>query len=432
MPGGHRWWGLLLVSLLAGCASTRAVRLDTGEGRPLEYVPPTSDRSVTVAEDAFEEALAKLVLELPLSLQPAEAGWLVRASTRGATTDKVLQGALRQRYVRWCRAHEGPGDCLSLLEDGLGFDSRKRLALALGLSLEPMHESIADAVERTLNPTFFKAVVVSALVSWVVLAAAPEPLFTKAAALVAVLMLGYLGIDSFLAVVAACRELVSASDRATTFQELEAAGERFGRRVGLKGARIFILAVALMVGRGTVGSAAWMSSRLPVLPDFPAAAALSASQLGVNLAAAEQVRAVAVVQGRVAFTLAPNAVAMVGTGSDGIPGDPDGKIHHICTDKNDVSDANGGPWTPLFEKFFKKAGMSIQNDPANQVRIRGHEGPHPEAYHREVFRRIDEAMVGCRGMTQCREALIQELGKLSKELLTPGSMLRRLVTKDKD
>jgi hypothetical protein len=418
--------------LLAGCAGTRVVRLDTGSGRPLEYVPPTPDRSVTVDKDSFEKALARLVLDLPLSLRPADAGWLVRASAHGAATDKVLQGALRRSYGRWCRAHEGPGDCLSLLEDGLGFDSRKRLALALGLSLDPMHESIADAVESTLNPAFFKAVVVSALVSWVVLAAAPEPLFTKAAALVAVVMLGYLGIDSFLAVLTACRELLAASDRATTFQELDEAGERFGRVVGTKGARVFILAVAMVVGRGTVGSASWLSSRLPVLPDFPAAAALSASQLGVNLAAAEQVGAVAVVEGGVAITLAPNAVAMVAMGPDGIPGDPDGKIHHICTDKNDVSDATGGPWTPLFEKFFRKAGMSIKDDPANQVRIRGHEGPHPEAYHREVFSRIDEAMKGCRGMNQCREALTQELESLSKELLTPGSVFRRLVTKDGD
>ncbi len=424
-----RWWALLLVPLLVGCASTRVVRLDTGEGRPLEYVPSTSDRSVAVSEDDFEESLARLVLDMPLSLRPADAGRLVRTSTRGATTDKVLQAALHRSYGHWCQAHESPGDCLSLLEDGLGFTWRHRLALALGLSMDPMHESIAEAVERTLNPTFFKAVVVSAMVSWAVLAAFPEPLFTKSAALVAVVMLGYLGIDSFLALVAACQDLVGAADRATTFQELEEAGARFGRVVGENGARVFVLAVAMVLGRGTAGGASWLASRLPLLPDFAAVAALGASRLGINVAAISQVSAVAVVEGGVAITLAPNAVAM---GAGGIPGDPDGKVHHICTDKNEVSDSNGGPWTPLFEKFFKRAGMSLEDDPANQVRIRGHEGPHPEAYHREVYRHIDEAMLGCRGMAPCREALIQELKKLSGELLTPGSRLRRLITKDKE
>jgi hypothetical protein len=426
------WWALLLVPLLVGCASTRVVRLDTGEGRLLEYTPPTSDRSVEVGEAAFEASLARLVLHMPLSLRPSDTGWLVRASTRGATLDMVLQGSLRRSYGRWCRAHEGPGDCLSLLEDGMGFSGRDRLALALGLSLEPMHESIGEAVEKTLSPTFFKAVVVSAMVTWAALAAAPEPLFTKAAAIVAVVMLGYLGIDAFLAVVSACRELMSASERATTFQELEKAGERFGRVMGAEGARVFVLAVALVAGKGTVESAAWLASRLPLLPGFPSVAALSASQFGVNLAALEQVSSVTVVEGGVAITLGPNAVAMVALGSGGIPGDPDGKVHHICTDKNEVSDANGGPWTPLFEDLFKRAGMSLKNDPANQVRIRGHEGPHPEAYHQEVYRRVQRALAGCRGTAKCRDALVVELRSLAKELLTPGSKLRRLVTKDSE
>ncbi|MFP2928203.1 hypothetical protein ACLESO_23995 [Pyxidicoccus sp. 3LG] len=259
-----RAWSWALMLLLAGCASSRVVRLDTGQGAPQEYVPPTSDRSVEVDEDDFEEALGRLALEVPLSLRPAEAGWLVRASTHGSAMDGALRSALRGDYGRWCHAHEGPGDCLSLLEDGLGFSTTDKLQLSLGLSLDPMHESIADAVENTLNPTFFKAVVVSALV----------------------------------------------------------------------------------VGKGTVGGATWLASRLPLLPGFGEAAALSASRLGVNLLAIEQVSEVAVVENGVVITLAPNAVAMVALSSGAIQGDPDGTVHHICTDKNTASEKEGGPWTP--------------------------------------------------------------------------------------
>jgi hypothetical protein len=115
--------------------------------------------------------------------------------------------------------------------------------------------------------------------------------------------------------------------------------------------------------------------------------------------------------------------------SDGISGDPDGKVHHICTDKNDVSDANGGPWTPRYQALFDRAGMSL-NDTANKVRIRGHEGPHPEAYHREVYKRLQTALGNCRGTGRCREELVAELRSLAKELLTPGNDLRRLVIKD--
>ncbi|MCP3144191.1 AHH domain-containing protein [Pyxidicoccus xibeiensis] len=427
MPTRLRWWALLLVPLV-GCASARVVRLETGQGAPWEYVPPTTDRSVVVSEDAFEEALGRLALEVPLSLRPAEAGWLVRASTHGSVMDGALRSALRRDYGRWCHAHEGPSDCLSLLEDGLGLGATDRLQLSLGLSLEPMHESIADAVEDTLNPTFFKAVVVSALVTWAMLAANPEPVFTKAAATVAVLVMAYVGVDAFLAIVRACRELKGASDGATTFQELEEAGARFGRVVGEKGARIFVLAVALVVGKGTVGGATWLASRLPLLPGFAEAAALSASQLGVNLRAIGQVSAVAVVENGVVITLAPNAVAMVAASSGVIQGDPDGTVHHICTDKNPVSTKEGGPWTPQFEKIFNKAGMSLKNDPANLVRIRGHEGPHPLTYHREVFLRVTKASNGCDTMDQCRKALTRELRRIAQELTTPGSRLRRLIT----
>ncbi len=65
------------------------------------------------------------------------------------------------------------------------------------------------------------------------------------------------------------------------------------------------------------------------------------------------------------------------------------------------------------------------------LRIRGHKGPHPEAYHREVLKRITTAMQGCRGVAQCREALTGELQNLARDLLTPGTLLRNLVTKGK-
>ncbi|WP_211194594.1 AHH domain-containing protein, partial [Pyxidicoccus fallax] len=184
------------------------------------------------------------------------------------------------------------------------------------------------------------------------------------------------------------------------------------------------------VGKGTVGGASWMTSRLPLLPSITEASALSASRLGVRLAAIEQVSAVAVVEDGVVISLAPNAVAMVASGSDGIQGDPDGTVHHICTDKNPVSEAEGGPWTPRFEVIFEKAGMSLKNDRANQIRIRGHEGPHPAAYHREVFRRVRDATNTCTTVESCRQALTRELRRIARELSTRGSRLRRLLTED--
>nr|WP_244239407.1 hypothetical protein [Corallococcus carmarthensis] len=196
-------WGravcwLMLLVFWAGCVSGPTVRLRTERGTRT-YAPATWDRRVSVSAREFEEALARLVLEVPLTVRPSHAGRVVRASTgRGAELDRGLAFMLRERYGRWCRAHEAPGDCLSLLEDGAGFGEMDRLTLAVGMSLEPLRASIGEALQDTLNPAFFVSVVSGAIASWVVLAAAPEPVFTKAAAVIAAVFLAYVGVQSFL------------------------------------------------------------------------------------------------------------------------------------------------------------------------------------------------------------------------------------------
>ncbi|XWX23385.1 AHH domain-containing protein [Melittangium boletus] len=132
------------------------------------------------------------------------------------------------------------------------------------------------------------------------------------------------------------------------------------------------------------------------------------------------------------MVLAPTAVAAVAMGpGSAIQGDPEGTVHHICTDKNEVSEASGGPWTPQFEKLFGQAGMSL-GDSANMVRIKGHRGPHPAEYHQEVLRRIVGAMKGCRGQGQCRAALVETLAEVARELTTAGTRLRKLITRNSE
>ena len=103
-------------------------------------------------------------------------------------------------------------------------------------------------------------------------------------------------------------------------------------------------------------------------------------------------------------------------------------LHHICTDKNTISDKHGGPWTPRFNEIFKKAGMTLR-DQANLVQIKAHRGPHPQAYHEAVMDEIRRAtrsqMPGTSGY---REALKRALANLAKEIRTPGSRLNRLIT----
>jgi hypothetical protein len=305
---------VLLVSLLSACATTRVVRLDTGQGAPREYRPPTWDYSVKVGTDEFEQALARLVLEMPLALRPAQQSGLVRASYPAHGADTRWQRLMGKSFGGLCKAGQRREDCLSLLDDVMGLSEWDKLGVALGLSFEPMRESISQSVENTLAPQLFYTVIATGLVTWVVLAANPEPVFTKAAAIVSALMLIYLGVETFLEVVKASLELKRATDKATTPEELEEAGQRFARRVGPQVASVFVLAVTVVVSQGMTGGAALLASRLSMLPGASEAAALGASQVGVNLANVGQVSAVAVVDGNLAITLAPTAVAMAARG----------------------------------------------------------------------------------------------------------------------
>ncbi|AKF82587.1 hypothetical protein MFUL124B02_28905 [Myxococcus fulvus 124B02] len=277
----------LLLALLNACASSRAIRLDTGQGAPLEY--SSSSSSLMAVDSApFEEALSRLVLEMPLPLRPPHQGWLVRTAS-----------------------HSKPWE----VEKGLG--EWDRLGIALALSLEPLKESIARAVEGTLAPQLFYSVIATGLVTWAVLAANPEPLFTKAAAITSAVLLIYLGVDTFLEVVDASRELKAATDRATTWMELNQAGHRFANRVGPEVARVLVLAVTVVVSHGMTGGAAYLASRMSMLPGFVDAAALGASQVGINLASVGQVSAVAIEGSTIIISLPATAVAMAAHGTRG-------------------------------------------------------------------------------------------------------------------
>jgi hypothetical protein len=309
---------VLLIVLLNACATQRVVRLDTGQGAPLEYKLSSSNKSVKVDAEVFEGALTQLVLNAPLTLQSPQQGQLVRTSYPSNDADNRWQRLMGKSFGGICKPGQRRGDCLSLLDDMMGLSEWDKLGVALGLSLEPLHESIARAVEKTLAPQLFYTVIATGLITWAVLAANPEPVFTKAAAIVSAVLLIYLGVETFLEVVDASQELKRATDRATTWIELGQAGQRFANRVGPEVARVFVLAVTVVVSHGMTGGAAWLASRLSMLPSFTEAAAAGASRVGLHLANVGQVNAVAVEGSTVVISLPATAVAMTAQGLGGI------------------------------------------------------------------------------------------------------------------
>jgi hypothetical protein len=257
----------------------------------------------------------------------------------------------------------------------------------------------------------------------------PEPLLSKGiAATLTVALIAYLGWDTVWSLVKGWRMLAKEVEVATTFDEIQDAGEKYGKVMGKNAARAFV-----MLAMAALGSTAHtLAARIPTLPGSAQAALVGAEQGGFRLAAAGQVTSVAVAPGGViTIALAPEAVAETARGTRAVASEPVATAaheHHIATNKWWDSTHLGGPWSPRFQKLFDRAGMSL-DDAANKVRVPGHKGPHPVEYHRDVLKRLNEAMEDCSSMKQCRESLTSALRELAAEISTPGSKLNRLVTR---
>nr|WP_254330146.1 hypothetical protein [Corallococcus exiguus] len=218
---------------------------------------------------------------------------------------------MRKSFGGICRANQESEDCLSLLADVSALGEADRLGVALGLSVGPLKSSIAKAVEDTLAPQLFYTLIATGLITWAVLAANPEPVFTKAAAIISAILLIYLGVETFLTVLEASRELKRATETATSARELDQAGQHFANRIGPEVARVFVLAVTVVVSQGMTGGAASLASRLSRMPGYPEASVVGATRVGIELAHVGQVSAVAIAGDTIVVSLPATVVAMV-------------------------------------------------------------------------------------------------------------------------
>ncbi|WNG42988.1 hypothetical protein F0U60_01925 [Archangium minus] len=303
---------------------------------------------------------------------------------------------------------------------------------ALKLSPRYMGEGVREAAMELLgSPTVAYSVALSMML-YMMAWAAPEPVFSKAlaAAVTLGLMLTYTAAELY-AVGMACLTLYREAEAARTKAQLEAVAERFGKALGGVGLRVLVTVAGAKLARG-----------LPEVPKGGMWARLSPPRFvlagGVKVGAKARAQ-VSVANGTVvlmgvsagttgaavasASTLARTTGACRDASDKG-----DAKGHHIATDKNDVSDASGGPWTPRFKDLFDRAGMSL-DDPANIVHLIGHVGPHPEEYHQKVYERLQLALGQCGTKAECRSRLTAELDQLAADICKPGSRLNKLATR---
>jgi hypothetical protein len=401
---------LLLVLFLQSACTTSAPRAGLLVGyRYKSLAPPPAPRQnvtltpssdfapVQVSDTEWREAFTQLVLEVPLRVATRSArareGHPVRASwSSGDAGDTRIEGS----YAR------------------LGH--RDRFALAVGLALTPAVEAASGVLQDF--STHAMSALLTGLSLYLVTLMAPEPISKGLALAMTLFLWGYLG-HEFWGLIASTKQLWDEAKDSSTFHELRGASGRYAQVLGPNTLRILLLLATWKAGAR--GKEAMQGSGLP---GFPQAVRNAATSGRFHLpTAASEATSVSVAEGRLVLTLPAGSGAVLAMQQQG----EEGHIHHIATVKNEKSPARGGPWTPRLKKLFDKAGMSME-DPANKVRIPGHKGPHPEAYHSRVHRQLTDAVEDCETTAQCREALTRELGKLASELKRVGSQLNTLVT----
>jgi hypothetical protein len=297
---------------------------DGGEGEALFAKLPTDFAPVRVSDAEFSAAMTTLWLDMPLRLAasrpPLYVGRrLVLASA--PLSGEAWQSDLARSYGRHCERCGTPGDCLTLFEDGPGFQDDDKRGLALALAVGPALEGVNAEVRAMLDPTRMLAMVSISITVYMalLLAPVPEPI-TKGVALVfSAALWGYLGYE-FFDLLRAYAQLYEAAPRASSFAELREIGERFGRVIGPNSVRILVI-----VATAAIGETAALASKAPKFPGFAQASERVAAGTGLGLletATGAERLIVSVPEGTLRVVVTPHAVAMAARGVGAGSGSP--------------------------------------------------------------------------------------------------------------
>ncbi|WP_232293496.1 hypothetical protein [Stigmatella aurantiaca] len=319
-----------MLVLLVGCGtSSRAVRLDTGQSDTIVFTPRSGAKPVALGNGEFEEAVSELVKGVQLPAWPQEAArrlfevearsglYTYETPSRRITPLKPVERIegqsttaemeLTRDYLRWCERTGRPGDCLRLLTERPTVNGDARFALAMALAKGVVLDEMLAAFKDMADPHAMVAAVLWTWTTYMILVSIPDVTISKGlAAVMTAVLISYVGVDAFWGLVVGFKRLMNEADRATSFNELRAAGERYGKLMGRNAARAFAMLAMVAIGNTAPGLAA----KVPTLPGSIQAAVQAETQAGIRLAAVGEVEMVAVSAETVTIALAPGAVAM--------------------------------------------------------------------------------------------------------------------------
>ncbi|MFP2904231.1 hypothetical protein ACLESD_03970 [Pyxidicoccus sp. 3LFB2] len=264
---------------------------------------------VEVDEDDFTEAVTRLAREARPAARPQEEARSLFAHAREAGVQPKREGervyraspvnvsasapptevALTREYLRWCERTQGGGDCLRLLVDGPTVRGEDRYALALAISLGSVLEETRHALKDMVQPSAVLSMLVWTASLYLMLWALPDPASKAVAAGLTVALLAWLGVDTVWSLMRGWGQLVEDSHRATSFEDLSDAGEKFGQVMGENTARVLVMMATAALG----GTTAKLAQKVPKLPGFSQAAVQAEAQGGMRLATLAEVETVA-------------------------------------------------------------------------------------------------------------------------------------------
>ncbi len=326
----RRTLGALVLVMLTACASTPRLPHKRNDSADAQWAVARYEvrvltagaldtSPVKISKKAFQQSMRQLAPAVHGSERPQDtAHWLLEQGLETHLLAEVEHGRvlrlvpleedsplsaataakLNAEYQALCARRYGGGDCLKLYANGPSLIRDDRRTLALALALDSVLEETRESLKDMVSPREVLALLVTTAGLYMMMWLVPEPVSKAVAVLMTVGMMAWVGLSTLWDLMDGWAQLVHEADRATSYEELEAAGKRFREVLSEHAARALILMVTAALG----GGAARLSQKLPKLPGFERAAAQMEAQGGVRLSAAGEVEAVAVPTERT-FTL---------------------------------------------------------------------------------------------------------------------------------
>jgi A nuclease family of the HNH/ENDO VII superfamily with conserved AHH len=398
---------------------TRAQLRDT-----LRFLAPQLNR--LVVDPTLSER--RLLMDETSALMPQSASHLRLLQASAERTDELDREILRQ-YSKHCEDLHSSVDCLGVLDGRSILTGKARYKIACHFALAAVWDGIRGELQDMADLERVERAVVSGVVVYLALVSIPEPISKVLAAALTAAMVAWLGLDTLEKIIGGWVDMVTAANRALTFDELRAAGEEYGRRIGEQTLRIVVMLVASAISEKGLAN-------LPKVPRFELASRrLAIATGGPGLNVVPEIQEATVAPGKITLVLAKAvrasqvataAVAGAGPGTRGQTRCRE-QTHHIATIENTKATWNGGPWTPRFQDLFARVGLSM-SDEVNTVRVWGHQGPHPEPYHQAIYDSLKRVLDRCETQDICRKAFIRQLQKFGADIATPGTKLNEWVT----